>query len=63
MLVRMLCRECAEEYGRKGFRLRAMTKKELKRESCEGCRKRGETRLYELGLEEEQWSEGNGKRS
>lgn len=62
MLVRSLCRECAEEYGKKGFRLRALTKKAMKKEPCEGCRRRGETLLYELGLEEEQWNEGRGRR-
>lgn len=54
MLMRVLCRECAAEYGRKGFHLRVMTRKPLKKESCECCRKRSDdAALYELEREKQ----------
>lgn len=49
MSVKALCAECAAEYKEKGFDLRAMVKKELKKEPCECCgRRSGDVLLYEM---------------
>ena len=44
-MTRVLCRDCAEIYGKR-FDLHAELKKEVKKCSCDICRKQGVCMIY-----------------